>query len=303
MLALSFETVRIGLNTLSRSESMSSLNGTTMNATSPTSEPANAYDHQGAAIYIAVILVWYSTGLAMMLFLQVRPRSLQQHFLFDSMSSSTKKRPQSLTANPFANYRNIQADSNTKQILNELKDPERRQRLWKIYYASPEKENESHSRFYQTINSDTAAIDRINRKLADIHRLDINKDGDMPPASMMIPTSENRSNSTFDSSRFFAKRFQTLRRPLNLTPTSIRTPQIRLQPALDAPPSSTPIEMEPLVSRKPILIPLINGSRKRSSRFGDRFIIEKVSNVDRTLVSSQSNSSEREWMFGDNSKH
>jgi hypothetical protein len=265
---------------------MSSLNGTTMDAASATSEPTNAYDHQGAALYIAVILIWYSTGLAMMLFLQVRPRSLQQQFLFDSMSSSTKKRPQSLAANPFANYRNIQADSNTKQILNELKDPERRQRLWKIYYASPEKENEPYSRYYQTMNSDTAAIDRINRKLADIHRLDINKDGDMPPASIMIPTSENRSSSAFDSSRFFAKRFQTLRRPLTLTP------QIRLQPPSEASPSSGRLEMEPLVNRTTTLVPLINGSRKRSSLFGDRFIIEKVSNTDRTLISSQNHSPE-----------
>ncbi len=97
------------------------------------SETVNAYDYQGAAFYIAVILVWYSTGLAMMLFLQVRPRPLQQQSLFDSSNSSRKSRSQSIPKNPFTNYRNIQADNTKKQILNELKDPERRQRFWKIY--------------------------------------------------------------------------------------------------------------------------------------------------------------------------
>ena len=135
----------------------------------PSSETVNAYDHQGAALYIAVILVWYSTGLAMMLFLQVRPRTLQQQFLFDS---STKNRSHILSTKPFTNYRNIQADNTTKQILNELKDIERRQRLWKIYYASSEKQNEPYPQYYQTITSDGATIDRIKRKLADIHRMD-----------------------------------------------------------------------------------------------------------------------------------
>ena len=273
---------------------MSSLNSTTIEASllllasaaTPSSKPTNAYDHQGAALYIAVILIWYSTGLAMMLFLQVRPRSLQQQFLFDSMSSSTKKRPQSLTANPFANYRNIQADSNTKQILNELKDPERRQRLWKIYYASNEKENETYSRYYQTINSDTVAIDRIKRKLADIHRLDINNTRDIPPAPLTVSSGENRSGSTFDSAKFFGKRFQTLRRPLNATP------QLRLQPATNPPSNTAAVELEPLVSGKPIFIPLLNGSQKRNSIFGDRFTIEKISSTDRSSISSPGTAAE-----------
>ena len=195
----------------------------------------NAYDHQGAALYIAVILVWYSTGLAMMLFLQVRPRSLQQQFLFDSSSPSRKTRLQSLAKNPFINYRNIQADNTTKQILNELKDPDRRQRLWKIYYSSTEKQDEPYPQYYQTITSDGATIDRIKRKLADIHRMDtIN---DQTPAietagSLNVDNRSLSSVAAVDSSRFFTKRFPSLRRPAgNATGT---TPLIRILAPDDA---------------------------------------------------------------------
>ncbi|CAF4529422.1 unnamed protein product, partial [Rotaria magnacalcarata] len=45
-------------------------------------------------------------------------------------------------------------------------DPDRRQRLWKIYYSSKEKQNEPHPRYYKTITADSATIGRINRKLA-----------------------------------------------------------------------------------------------------------------------------------------
>ncbi len=147
-----------------------------MSTTTPAGETVNAYDHQGAALYIAVILIWYSTGLAMMLFLQVRPRTLQQQFLLDSSDSPRKTRRQSVGKNLFTNYRNVQADNTTKQILNELKDPERRQRLWKIYFASTEKQDEPYPQYYQTISADTRTIDRIKRKLADIHRTDSTND-------------------------------------------------------------------------------------------------------------------------------
>ena len=243
----------------------------------------DAYDHQGAALYIAVILVWYSTGLAMMLFLQVRPRTLQQQFIFDSSDSSYKNRQQSIAKNPFANYRNVQADNTTKQILNELKDPERRQRLWKIYYASTEKQDEPYPQYYQTITSDGATIDRIKRKLADIHRMDEIK-ADSSIVSSNIPSSNpNRSStvSTSDPTKFFTKRFTSLRRPVGnpTATTNARLPFIQVQPPTDAPSSNIAIEMEPLVSETTSSSTLTtNGSRKRSNLLANRFTIEKVSN-------------------------
>ena len=261
----------------------SSLNSTiesllTTNA-SNTGEP---YDHQGAAVYIAVILVWYSTGLAMMLFLQVRPRTLQQQFLFDSSDSSAKNRLQSITKNPFTDYRNIQADNATKQILNELKDPERRQRLWKIYYASREKQDETYPQYYQTITSDSATINRIKRKLADIHRMDTANDDDL----IVTLNNENRVPTTTttnasDSTKFFTKHFPLLRRPVGnttATPTNVRPPLVRAQSQTDTPSSEFAVEMEPLVSGKQPPIPApTNGSRKRTNLL-NRFTVEKVSN-------------------------
>ena len=239
----------------------------------------NDYDHQGAAIYIAVILVWYSTGLAMMLFLQVRPRTLQQQFLFDQSDSSAKNRQRSSTKNPFTNYRNIQADNNTKQILNELKDPERRQRLWKIYYTSTERHNEPYPQYYQTITSDSATIDRIKRKLADIHRIDSTNDENPIASSDISSTNPNRltTASASDSTKFFTKRFPSLRRPIGNTTstTNTRPTLMRVQSETDTPSENITVEMEPLVSGKQPTVPPTNSSRKRNNRFADRFTIEK----------------------------
>jgi hypothetical protein len=258
--------------------------------TTTASKPANVYDHQGAALYIAVILVWYSTGLAMMLFLQVRPRTLQQQFLYDSSNPSTKNRIQSLTANPFAGYRNIQADNTTKQILNELKDPEKRQRLWKIYYASSEKQNEPYPQYYQTITTDGATIDRIKRKLANIHRMDTHNDNDLTSSSVAVPTNDNRSSSAFDSSKFFAKRFPSLRRPAAGTSPNTRPQFMRVQSQMDTPLARTAVENEPLVSGKQFLTPPNNRSRKRSNLFSNRFTIEKVSDNNTIPVTVKENS-------------
>jgi hypothetical protein len=250
--------------------------------TTNASDTSNAYDHQGAALYIAVILVWYSTGLAMMLFLQVRPRTLQQQFLFDSSHSSTKNRLQSITKNPFTGYRNIQADTTTKQILNELKDPERRQRLWKIYYASTEKQDEPYPQYYQTITSDSATINRIKRRLADIHRMDTANDDDLIVTSNTPPNNDNRLSTapTSDSTKFFSKHFPLLRRPTGnttATSTNIRPPFVRSQSQTDAPSAEISVEMEPLVSGKLSAAPPTNGSRKRTNLFSNRFTVEKVS--------------------------
>jgi len=261
-------------------------------------EAINAYDHQGAALYIAVILIWYSTGLAMMLFLQVRPRTLQEQFLFDSSNSSKESRFQSLKKNPFTNYRNIQADNTTKQILNELKDPERRQRLWKIYYASTEKQDEPYPQYYQTITSDSATIDRIKRKLADIHRMDAANDENPIVSQNITSTKDNRSStvSALDSAKFFTKRFPSLRRPngnsTTTTTTSTRSPLLRIQSQTDSPSANITVEMEPLVSGKQSFASSTNASRKRNNLFSNRFIIEKVPDNDRNPANIDKNTSE-----------
>jgi hypothetical protein len=271
-----------------------------ISTTTTTSETVNAYDHQGAALYIAVILVWYSTGLAMMLFLQVRPRTLQQQFLFDSSDSSSKTHRQSLTKNPFTNYRNIQADNTTKQILNELKDPDRRQRLWKIYYASTEKQDQPYPQYYQTITYDSATINRIERKLANIHRMDSANDESSIVPPNITSTNDNRSSvvPAFDSAKFFAKRFPSLRRPnVNTTTTAATTTTTTItstQPTLIRVRSQTdsPVEMEPLISGKQSLASSTNSSRKRNNLSSNRFTIEKVSDSNTKSATINENTSE-----------
>ncbi len=95
-----------------------------------------------------------------------------------------------------------------------MTDIERRNRLWKIYFASSEKQNETIPQYYQTITSDGVTIDRIKRKLADIHRMDsMNDDSNSASLSNVVSTNANTSStSAFDSAKFFSKRFPSLRR-------------------------------------------------------------------------------------------
>ena len=238
----------------------------TLNSTNTTitSGIVNDYDYIGAAVYIAVILIWYSTGLALMLFLQVRPRTFQSQFLFDS--KTTDKSTLSAT-NPFANYHNIQADNTAKQILNELKDPERRQRLWKIYYSSKEEQNKPpHPQYYQTITTDNQTIGRINRKLANIHRMGTRDGDDFVPSTLAVPSNDTKS---------FTKRFTSSRRP-NGASTTIQRPLYRVQSQPDTPSATSFMEVEPLTQVKQSKATSATGSRKRNIKFLNRFTVEEV---------------------------
>ncbi|CAF1374892.1 unnamed protein product [Rotaria sp. Silwood1] len=247
-----------------------SLNSTIITSTTITSETINTYDYEGAAIYVAVILIWYSTGLALMLFLQVRPRTFQSQFLLDYQ---TNDKSISFSANPFGNYHNIEADTAKKRILNELKDPERRQRLWKIYYSSEEKQNEPHPRYYETITADNVTIGRINRKLADIHRTDARNRDDSILTLLDASSNVNR----FDGTKFRTKRISSLRGTSGI-PTNNRELSVSIQPqSTDTQIIIPNTEVKSITYEKQSTLPLTNGSRKRTDKFSNRFHVEKVS--------------------------
>jgi hypothetical protein len=252
-------------NNMSSSLFSTPFNSTILINTTIKNDPTDVYDYEGAALYIAVILIWYSTGLALMLFLQVRPRTYQSQFLFDN--KTTDKSTSSRT-NPFANYHNIQADDTTKQILNELKDPERRQRLWKIYYSLTEKPTEPHPRYYQTITADTVTIGRINRKLADIHRLGGYDDDDNLITSSVVSSSNDNITKSF-TKRFTSRRSTTVQ-------TNIRRPLVRVRSQPDTPTATSFKEEESFTFDEQPKLPSTNGSRKRNNKFLNRFIVEKV---------------------------
>ncbi|CAF2592757.1 unnamed protein product [Rotaria sp. Silwood2] len=245
-----------------------SFNSTIIISSIVTNETLNAYDYEGAALYVAVILIWYSTGLALMLFLQVRPRTFESQFLLDYQANDKSI---SFSGNPFGNYHNVEADSAKKHILNELKDPERRQRLWKIYYSSKEKQNEPHPRYYETITADSVTIGRINRKLADIHRIDARNRDDSMLSSLDVSTNVNRSDAT----KFLSKRITSFRGTSGV-PTNNREPSVTIQSQSNTQTIIPDIDVKSIICEKQSTAPLINGSRKRINKFSNRFTVEKV---------------------------
>jgi hypothetical protein len=218
------------------------------------------YDYNGAAMYAAGILIYYSTGLVLMLFFHVRPQKFQNQSIFDYEGTD-----QSATAatNPFAHYDHVQTNNTQKQILNELKDPERRERLWKIYYSSREKQKEPHPQYYQTIATDNITIGRINRKLATIHQMSLEDDTDV------IPTVN--SNTT---TKFLAKSFNSIRR-FNGVQTKSYLPRrlIRVQSEPDTPTAESHSFIYDIEPKMTSINDHSNGQMKKNL---NRFTIEKV---------------------------
>lgn len=231
----------------------------------------NGYDYEGAAIYVAVILIWYSTGLGLMLFLQVRPHKFDNQFLLD-YQPRVKSKSSSMSA--YGNYHNVEADHIKRHILNELKDPDRRQRLWKIYYSSKEKQNEPNPRYYETITADSATIGRINRKLADIHRIDEQNRDDSVLASLDMSINMNR----FDLTKSINKKPASSRRTSASGTTTTNREPLSSIPSQIEPPPSPKINNETSKNETRIIVSTstINGSRKRIPKFSNRFVIEKV---------------------------
>jgi len=203
------------------------------------------YDDKGAAIYIAVVLIWYSTGLVFMLFFHVRARSAHNQFRFDDYETTNHATPATTSINPFADYYNIQADNTQKQILNELKDPERRQRLWKIYFSSAEQENEPHPQYYQTIATENTKIDRINRKLANIHRMTGRTESNLPGLKRLNLTRRQSDSPANTRGRLRSDLFTP-------TPTATATALINENPTANQSP------------------------KKRNIKFFSRFTVENV---------------------------
>lgn len=266
---------------------MSSLNDSMLNTTmaaTTNNESTNAYDHLGAALYIAVILIWYSNGLAMMLFLQVRPRSFEHQFSSNFTDSLKKNKHGILSGGSFSKYRDTQVDDDTKQCLNELKDPERRKRLWKIYYASSDKQDEPDPQYYQTLSTETATINRINRKLANIRRTDGFTDDLSIQSDSITGHLEGRVNSPFEPTKFFTKHLINLRRtPINSpnTATNNNSRPVPINKQSEnretSPVPKKGTEFLPLVPPKSPATPPSNIPRKSSTLFIQRFEVEPVS--------------------------
>ena len=277
---------------MSSTSYLSSFNSTLSNRSSllasdmaKPSDAIGAYDYRGATLYITVILIWYSTGLAMTLLFQIRPHMLQQQLSFSSSHRKVKSHRRRITNNSLINYENIEDQNTERQILNELKDPERRQRLWRIYYASPEKQNDPCSQYYQTITSDSEVIDRIKQKLADIHRVDSAKEHTSISSSNVIGTNGNRLKAfAFDSTRLLTRGFPSLRHPIISTTTNKRSALTRIPSQTDTLSVGSTIEAESLVSEKQLSVLTPSNRSEKYNTSSDRFTTEKVADTNVILT-------------------
>ncbi|CAF2523291.1 unnamed protein product [Rotaria sp. Silwood2] len=123
------------------------------NTTAKDETAENNYDDTGAMIYIIIVLLWYSVGIIFMLGMQMKARS-------EIIEESARRRTKLL-------IRNLRDHTNTKEILEELVDKQKRARLWEIYLGTKD-----HTR--DKLSAETARIRNIEKRLASIkgdHRL------------------------------------------------------------------------------------------------------------------------------------
>ncbi|CAF1113993.1 unnamed protein product [Adineta ricciae] len=109
-----------------------------------------AYDYTGAMVYIVVVLFWYSVGIVFMLGMQMRARS-------EIIEETARRRTKLL-------IRNLRDQTNTKEILEELVDKQKRARLWDIYLGDT-----THA-IDKLHRDETVRIRHIEKQLATINR-------------------------------------------------------------------------------------------------------------------------------------
>jgi hypothetical protein len=111
-------------------------------------EEISSYDSNGAIIYIIVILVWYAIGFGLTLIDDINPQ------------------PGRIASHKYASIYQTVSDLHEQQarneILVELKDKDRRMKLWQIYYGT----KKNHP---VTIQKDKEAIELIIKQLNELN--------------------------------------------------------------------------------------------------------------------------------------
>ncbi|CAF1035348.1 unnamed protein product [Rotaria magnacalcarata] len=108
------------------------------------------YDNTGAMIYIIIVLLWYSIGIIFMLGMQMKARS-------EIIEEAARRRTKRL-------IRNLRDQTNTKEILEELADKQKRARLWEIYLGTKDE------RKTKLTEAETVRIRHIEKQLATLKR-------------------------------------------------------------------------------------------------------------------------------------
>ncbi|CAF0985290.1 unnamed protein product [Rotaria sp. Silwood1] len=133
------------------------------------------YDLTGAILFIIVVLLWYSMGMVCMLGMQIKVRD-------ETFEYCEKRRPNIL-------IETLRDQTHTKQILEELVDKQKRDKLWDIYLGTTENNND------KLIRDEINRIRNIEKQLAIINqnRILINE------SLISSSTSNNRINSDTQS--------------------------------------------------------------------------------------------------------
>lgn len=103
----------------------------------------------GAIIYIVVVLIWYALGFGLI--------------LIDDLCSPADRRWSHMYANVYQTVSDLHEQQARNDILVELKDQQRRLKLWQIYYGT----QKTHS---TTIQKDNEAVQFINKQLDELHQ-------------------------------------------------------------------------------------------------------------------------------------
>ena len=128
----------------------------TSNSTSINEIPSN--ETQGAITYIVVVIVWYGMGFGIILLDNIRQRThhTQQHCY----------------TNVYQAVNDLNEQKARKEILTQLKDNDKRQKLWNIYYGT-EKSCQS------TVEKDKEIVHSITKQLTEQCRLFQNISNDL----------------------------------------------------------------------------------------------------------------------------
>jgi hypothetical protein len=146
-------------------------------------EEISAYDTNGAIIYIIGVLVWYAIGFGLVLIDDINPQPgrIESHRHVSVYQTVT----------------DLHEQQARNDILVELKDKDRRIKLWQIYYGT----QKSHP---ATIKKDKQAIELIVKQLNDLNDQRRSLRGtlynisiDLPDEDLKYDDSDNESFHSF----------------------------------------------------------------------------------------------------------
>ena len=107
-------------------------------------------DTHGETIYIIGVLIWYAIGFCLLITGNINPR--------------TRRIKKHEYKNVYEAVNNLQEHKKRNDILNELKDKDRRKKLWEIYFGTKPNPPITIQKDQQTINSITKQLNE-NRRL------------------------------------------------------------------------------------------------------------------------------------------